>query len=450
MSTPRKLDSEVVVFWFRRDLRLMDNAGLSEALAQGYPVLPVFIFDREILSRLKDSNDRRVQFIHQQLMSMQEELKTHGSALLVETGSPEEVWRRLLNQFKIKSVYCNHDYEPYALARDESVQKLLAQQGVEFKTFKDQVIFEKSEVVKDDSGPYTVYTPYSRKWKATLTPKNLKAFESVERLDALVKWPGVITPSLSDLGFAESTFHYPTDQVNDQLIRKYADQRDRPEITGTSHLGLHLRFGTVSIRQLVRRALQLSDVWLSELIWREFFMQILWHFPHVGKSAFRKEYDKIKFRNDRAEFQAWCEGRTGYPLVDAGMRELNATGFMHNRVRMVAASFLVKHLLIDWRWGEAYFAEKLLDFDFAANNGNWQWVAGSGCDAAPYFRVFNPHLQEKKFDPQRVYIKRWVPEVDTPKYPEPIVDHAEARVRVLAAYGAGLGKKAPAPTRAKK
>lgn len=442
-----KLKSKVHVFWFRRDLRLRDNTALHAALMAGLPVVPLFIYDTDILSRLEDRDDKRVQFIHRSLEEMNEELKSLKSSLQVRHGKPLDVWKSLIQEFDIDTVYLNRDYEPYAIERDEAVRKLLKKAGVSFVSKKDQVIFDHDDVTKDDGKPYTVYTPYAKKWKATLNDEALKSHPSEKHLAQFAKLEAGRLPSLKEIGFEASEFQYPSPEIQRKLLVDYAKTRNTPSVLGTSRLGAHLRFGTISIRECVRIARDLSETWLNELIWREFFMQILFHFPHVAQGPFRNEYAAIKFRHDEKQFQAWCEGRTGYPIVDAGMRELNATGFMHNRVRMIAASFLVKHLLIEPKWGEAYFARKLLDFDLASNNGNWQWVAGTGCDAAPYFRVFSPEAQEKKFDSKRIYIKKWIPEFGTSAYPEPIVDHAMARARVLAAYNLGLGKKAPEPTR---
>ncbi len=444
----------VVVHWFRRDLRLEDNRGLARAFESELPVLPLFIFDEDILKHLEDKDDARVGFIHNTLSNIQSEMRKHGADLLCVHGRSREVWTKILDgdpsvlgelagEFEIAKVIVNGDYEPDALKRDAAIEKMLKAKGVSFEAFKDQVIFEKGEVTKDDGKPYTVYTPYSKKWRARFEaetsgparqrPLNLeKSSNSFERF---VRFKRDL-PTLAQMGFvANRTVEIPSNELDRDIVSKYGARRDFPAVAGTTHLGLHLRFGTLSIRRLVARAIELkSEVWLGELIWREFFMQILWHFPHVAEAAFRPEYDRISWRNNEAEFLAWCEGRTGYPLVDAGMRELNSTGFMHNRVRMVTASFLVKHLLVDWRWGEAYFARKLLDFEMSANNGNWQWVAGTGCDAAPYFRVFNPELQAKRFDPKNDYIRKWVPEFGTPKQLPPIVDHVQARARVLTAY----------------
>lgn len=429
------LDPSTAIFWFRRDLRLQDNAGLYHALKENKDVLPLFIFDSDILGKLEDPADRRVEFIHQSLRMLKEGLEQRGSSLLVIHGRPEDVFTSL----QPRAVYANHDYEPYAIKRDAEVRKIIESHGGTFHTFKDQVIFEKDEIVKDDGTPYTIFTPYSRKWKAALNKADLKSHPTESHFRHLNKTKPLPFPSLLEIGFVETQPRFPERVIRTSIVEKYNLQRDFPGIPGTTRLSVHLRFGTVSIRKLVQVALKKNETWLNELIWREFYHMILWHFPHVER-AFKPAYDKVSWRNDPEEFQAWCEGRTGYPIVDAGMRELNATGFMHNRVRMIAASFLTKHLLIDWRWGEAYFALKLLDFDLAANNGGWQWAAGCGCDAAPYFRVFNPYLQTEKFDPKREYIRKWVPEFESNTYPKPIVDHALARDRVLTAYKSALSE----------
>ncbi len=435
-SLPNELvTKDTTLFWFRRDLRLQDNAGLYHALKENNDVLPIFIFDSEILDKLEDKTDLRVAFIHQSITLMQKQLEEIGSSFLVFHGNPIEIFKELTP----KAIYTNHDYEPYAQQRDGSVKKILEEKGATLKTYKDQVIFEKDEVVKDDGKPYTVFTPYSRKWKSKLDDSTLKSYLTEKHFDNFKKTTPLPLPSLSDIGFQESTFQFPERLVKQSIIEQYEKQRNFPAISGTTKLSIHLRFGTVSIRKLAQLALKKNETWLNELIWRDFYHQILWHFPRVETKAFKPAYDKIEWRNNEKEFAAWCEGKTGYPIVDAGMRELNATGFMHNRVRMITASFLTKHLLIDWRWGEAYFAKKLLDFDLAANNGGWQWAASSGCDAAPYFRVFNPELQTEKFDPKLEYIKKWVPEVETDKYPKPIVEHKFARERVLKVYKEALG-----------
>lgn len=428
------IHNDTTLFWFRRDLRLQDNAGLYHALKENVNVLPVFIFDTEILDKLEEEKDARVDFIHQTIQLIKTELEALGSSLAVLHGNPIEIFKTLTP----KAIYTNHDYESYGLSRDNQVKKILEEKGSAFHSCKDIVIFEKDEIVKDDGSPYTVYTPYSKKWKTTLTAFHTKSYPVEKYSGNFLKLKPLPFPELHAIGFAKSDITFPERKIKQAVIEKYHLQRDIPGIDGTSRLSVHLRFGTVSIRKLVQVALKKNEKWLNELIWRDFYHMILWHFPHVVTKAFKPAYDQIDWRNNPDEFKAWCEGKTGYPIVDAGMRELNQTGYMHNRVRMIVASFLTKHLLIDWRWGEAYFAKKLLDFDLAANNGGWQWAAGSGCDAAPYFRVFNPYIQTEKFDPENKYIKKWVPELGTKEYPKPIVEHAFARDRVLAVYKAAL------------
>lgn len=431
--------SAVNIFWFRRDLRLDDNAGLYHALKDENPVLCLFIFDKAILHELEDKADARVTFIYQTICELHHELKKQGSALIVKYDMADKAWDEVLKEYEVKTVYTNHDYEPYAIKRDEAIGAKLKQHAIEFKTYKDQVIFEKGEVTKDDGRPYTVYTPYKNKWHQTLKPFYLNAYPVKKYLHNLYKHTGPAIPSLKSMGFEKSDREFPG-QHYENVIEDYKEKRDLPAIKGTSHIGLHLRFGTVSIRELARKANAYPEkTWLNELIWREFYMMILYYFPKTTDHAFRPEYDHIRWINNEKQFKAWCDGETGYPLVDAGMRELNTTGYMHNRVRMVVASFLSKDLLIDWRWGERYFARKLLDYEMASNVGGWQWAAGSGTDAAPYFRVFNPESQMKKFDPQLAYIKKWVPEyADFSKYPKPIVDHAFARERCLKAFKEAL------------
>ncbi len=431
---------KINIFWFRRDLRLHDNAGLYHALKSGSPVVPIFIFDTNILDEIDEKKDKRVEFIRDTLVNIQKELKEIKSGLCVFYGTPEESFEQLLSEYNIDIVFTNHDYEPYAIERDDEIKKLLQKKNIEFKTYKDQVIFEKDEVLKDDGKPYTVYTPYSKKWKDALTDFYMKPYPCTKYFKNFYKYTPTEIQSLGSIGFEEKNQEIPSDNPSDERIKNYSKTRDFPALEkGTSRLGIHLRFGTVSIREEVAKAKKLNNTFLNELIWREFYMSILWHFPHVGNhKAFKPAYDNIEWRNNEEEFQKWCQGQTGYPIVDAGMRQLNETGYMHNRARMITGSFLCKDLLIDWRWGEAYFAQKLLDYDLAANNGGWQWVSGSGCDSAPYFRIFNPELQAKKFDKDLKYIKKWVPEFQEFTYPKPIIDHSEARDRCLAAYKKAL------------
>jgi len=430
----------VNIFWFRRDLRLHDNAGLYHALKEAKPVVPVFIFDRNILDELEDRKDRRIEFIHAALHEIKQSLEKIESTLDVRYGFPNEIWKQLIKDYKIQNVYTNHDYEPYASERDTEVKDLLKINGISFHTYKDQVIFEKDEVVKDDGRTYTVFTPYSRKWGAIQNNFYFASYPNKKYFSNFLKQKSKQLPSLEAMNFKQAGQKFPSNKFRNEIIKNYKEQRDFPAIEGTSRLSVHLRFGTISIRELAREASKLNETFLNELIWRDFYQMILWHFPHIVGNSFKPEYDKIKWRNSEKEFEKWCKGETGYPIVDAGMRELNTTGFMHNRVRMIVASFLTKHLLIDWRWGEAYFAKKLLDFDLAANNGGWQWAAGSGCDAAPYFRIFNPYLQTKKFDPELKYVRKWVPEFEELTYPQPIVDHEFARKRCLEVYSKALKK----------
>jgi len=429
----------VSIFWFRRDLRLNDNRGLYQAFQSGRPVIPIFIFDSDILDNLEDNNDARVSFIHEAVNNIQRQLLAVGSTIDCRYGRPLDVFKALFKEYQVAEIFCNHDYEPYAQERDEEVMLLARQHGAVFNSFKDQVIFEKLEVAKDDGKPYTVFTPYSRKWKSKLASSDYEAYKTEKLLHQFLKQPARPIPSLKSMGFIPSALSFPSSDLDDELVRKYQQYRDLPAQSGTSRLGVHLRFGTVSIRELIRRSLLLSEVFLNELIWREFYQQILANFPQIGRGkSFKPAYDAIEWRNNESEFAAWCNGETGFPIIDAGIRELNHTGFMHNRVRMIVASFLSKDLLIDWRWGEAYFARKLLDYDFASNNGGWQWAAGSGCDAAPYFRVFNPQLQTLKFDKKFEYIRKWVPEFDQLTYVRPIVDHDFARKRCLQVYAKAL------------
>ena len=427
--------TSVNIFWFRRDLRLSDNTALFHALQEPVPVLPIFIFDTYILDRLEDHNDLRVNFIHQSLQEIHHQLFRYGSGLKIFHSTVLQSFKELLNEYELLNVFANHDYEPYAIQRDESVRLLLNEHGAALHTYKDQVIFEKDEIVKEDGKPYTVFTPYSKKWKATRTDIQLNEYPSEKYSSRFFQHTPTTLIGLDEIGFTAATTEYPSRMLNEALIRHYSERRDFPALEGTSKLGIHLRFGTVSIRELVKKAISLNETFLNELIWREFYQMILWHFPHVASGhSFKPAYDGLEWRNDEGQFAAWCAGKTGYPIVDAGMHELAQTGYMHNRVRMITASFLTKHLLIDWRWGEAWFARKLLDFDLASNNGGWQWAAGCGCDAAPYFRIFNPALQTKKFDPGLKYIRHWVPELEDFNYPQPIVNHEAARKRCLEVY----------------
>lgn len=433
------MSEKISIFWFRRDLRLEDNAGFYRALKSGNRVLPIFIFDTNILDKLENKDDLRVDFIFQTVLKLRSELEKLGSTLLLKHGTPKEIFSSLLNEKEnIAEVYTNTDYEPYATRRDAEISKLLKTKGVGFHSFKDIVIFEKDEVLKDNGTPYTVFTPYRTKWLAKLSQFYLSSYPCDKYVGNLLKIKSDKAMSLEEMGFHTSGKQVSEPVIDKEIIKNYDKTRDFPSVHGTTRLSMHLRFGTVSIRKLARIAQETNFTWLSELVWRDFYHMILWHFPESATKAFKPQYDQVKWRNNEREFEAWCNGETGYPIVDAGMRELNTTGFMHNRVRMIVASFLTKHLLIDWRWGEAYFAEKLMDYDMAANVGGWQWAASSGCDAAPYFRVFNPHLQTEKFDKDLKYIKKWVPEFQELTYARPIVDHAIARNRVLAAYKLAL------------
>ena len=428
--------NKVSICWFRRDLRLHDNAAIYHALKSGNKVVPVFIFDTNILDDLADKKDKRVQFIHDSLTKLQEQLIKLGSTLHVLNGTPIECFKQLMSQYNVSAVFTNKDYEPYAKQRDSEIKALLGEQKIPFNVYKDHVIFERDEVLKDDGTPYTVYTPYRKKWKAKLNDFYQKGYSSENYLGNLYQQEAIAIPTIQDIGFEITSYNIVPASLDKQVDEQYHEARDIPSAIGTTKLSVHLRFGTISIRQLVRGVK--NEKLLNELIWRDFYQMILWHFPHVVHQSFKPDYDNIEWRNSESDFEKWCKGETGYPIVDAGMRELNKTGYMHNRVRMIVASFLTKHLLIDWRWGEAYFAEKLLDFDLASNNGGWQWAAGSGCDAAPYFRVFNPYIQTKKFDSELKYIRKWVPELEDFNYPQPIIEHSFARERCLSTYKAAL------------
>lgn len=437
--------SKISIFWFRRDLRLRDNAGLYHALKSGTPVLPIFIFDKKILDHLPEE-DARVEFIHNTLTEMNTEFTKMGSSMDIRYGDPSKVWHSIMDDYDIEKVYTNRDYEPYAKKRDQEISELLVSNGISFIDYKDHVLFDNDEVLKADNTPYTVFTPYSKKWREKLDTRGegkdsyyLKAYPNEKYFASFVKMQKKYEiPSLRGMGFKEIQQDIPPDTVSSKLIANYQENRNFPAIDGTSKLGVHYRFGTVSIREKAQKAINLSSTYVNELIWRDFYSNILNHYPHVVKGSFREKYDKIEWRFEEEEYRKWCEGNTGYPIVDAGMRELNATGYMHNRVRMIVASFLTKHLMTDWRHGEAYFAQKLLDYDLASNNGGWQWAAGSGTDAAPYFRIFNPTSQMEKFDKDLKYVKKWVPEYGTSKYPKPMVDHKEARERCLRMYKEAL------------
>ncbi len=429
----------ITIFWFRRDLRLNDNHGLFHALKKEN-VLPVFIFDKQILKKVDNKNDLRINFIYQQLNVLKQKLEKNKSTLLVLYDSPLDAFKKINQKYEIQSVFFNRDYEPYAIDRDSKVTDFFSNQNIPVYTFKDQVIFDKDEVIKHDGSPYTVYTPYAKKWKEKFHQQKIKGYSSEKNLSNLYKTESLSIPSIQDIGFNPIDFDFPKQNIQSEIIYNYDKTRDIPSLDGTSKASVHLRFGTISIRKLIRTAAELNETFLNELIWREFYMMILWHFPQVTEQSFKKQYDKIEWRNNEKEFEAWCNGKTGYPFVDAGMRELNQTGYMHNRLRMITASFLTKHLLIDWRWGEAYFAQKLLDYELSSNNGGWQWAAGTGCDAAPYFRIFNPELQTQKFDPGLKYIKKWVPALESKEYPKPIVEHKFARERALKTYKQALNE----------
>lgn len=427
----------VAIFWFRRDLRLNDNKAFFKALEGAENVLPLFIFDEDILDPLP-RNDHRVEFIHHTLSEMDQLLRKQGSGILVRKGKPFDVFKELLGEYEIDAVYSNADHEPYGMERDEKIRALLASHGNGFYQELDHLVLGSNEALKSDGTPYTVFTPYSRRWKEVLESRHTAEFPSETLLKNCHKGEIDPVPSLEELGFEGSGMEMPVAIVDEDMIKGYNKTRDFPALNGTSRLGPHLRFGAMSIRQLVKMARELNETFLNELIWREFYAMILQHFPRVVKESFRPEYDRIEWRNNEQEFELWKQGKTGFPMVDAGMRQLAATGYMHNRLRMVTASFLTKHLLIDWRWGEAWFAEKLFDFELSSNNGGWQWSSGTGTDAAPYFRIFNPMEQRKKFDPNEEFIKKWIPEFGTLDYPEPIVDHKQARERCLAAYKKAL------------
>lgn len=434
------MDQPIAIHWYRRDLRIDDNASLYHALQSGYKVLPIFIFDKNILADLENKNDKRVSFIYDQVQRLKHELELIGSSLLVLYGLPIQVFDEIIMDYPITAVYTNHDYETYAQNRDTTIAAFLASKQITFHSYKDQVIFERDEITKDNNEPYTVFTPYSKKWKQKLNNFYLKPYPTEKYIDALFRSKSSSLFELNYMGFEYENYEATSTTLNETIALNYDKTRNLPGCEGTTKLSVHLRFGTISIRKLAAQAMALNETLLNELIWREFFMMILWHFPQTVSNCFKPQYDNIQWRKNEVDFKAWCNGQTGYPMVDAGMRQLNTTGWMHNRVRMVVASFLCKHLLIDWRQGEAYFAKKLLDYDLAQNVGNWQWAAGSGVDAAPYFRIFNPRLQQEKFDPKNMYVNKWVPEWQTLQYSQPIVQHEAARSRCLKVYKQGLNK----------
>lgn len=424
----------VTIFWFRRDLRIDDNHGLLQALRTRSSVVPIFIFDTDILDELP-RDDARVSFIHAELKFLNHELKSAGSALSVYHGRPREIFAELLREHTVSAVFCNEDYEPYAIKRDAEIRDLLAAKGIVFQAFKDQVRFAKDEIVRKEGEPYRMFTPYFRRWMAEFESHRIPSYTSRREMTPLPpSWMVRAVPELKDIGFKPSKIPLPELRMHGSVLKRYAAERDFPAAGAAAHAGAHLRFGTISVRQAMRAAEKISPAWLRELVWREFFSQLLYHFPKTVNEPFDQRFKKFPWRKSPADLERWKNGDTGYPLVDAGMRELHATGYMHNRVRMVTASFLTKHLLIDWREGERHFAAKLYDFELASNVGNWQWVAGCGCDAAPFFRIFNPAIQAKKFDPQGEYVRKWVPEHGTSKYPKPMVEHEFARRRALAAY----------------
>ena len=435
-----KKDKPVVnIFWMRRDLRLDDNTALYHVLKTRENVLPVYIYNPDILERLEVRPDFRVNFIYKTLAGIKESLEKLGSSLYIAHGRPQDVFKRMAEEYHICSVYANRDYEPYSVYRDIQVERFLKINKIEYHSYKDHVLFEKDELVKEDGKPYTVFTPYKNKFLEKFNKEMVRSLNTAQYFHNFIRIKPFPMMSIEMLGFEPLNIVFPSKALPQTLLEEYAANRDFPARNGTSKLSVHLRFGTISIRKVTALAVLYSDTFLSELIWRNFYSQILWYFPHVVTRAFKPIYDNIRWENNLDHFNAWCQGKTGYPMVDAGMRELNQTGFMHNRLRMVTASFLCKHLLIDWRWGETYFASKLDDYDLASNNGGWQWAAGSGCDAAPYFRIFNPELQAKKFDPENEYIRKWVPEFDTPEYFKPIIDHRFARERALKRYSEGMG-----------
>ena len=429
----------MVIFWFRRDLRLDDNHALFKALKSGYDVLPIFIFDSNITIKL-NQNDHRLNYINNVLDGLNKRLSENKKKIYTYKGDPIEIISKLIIKLKIKEIYLNKDYEPYAIDRDDKIEKLCVANNVSYNSFKDHVIFEEDQIVKKDGTPYVVYTPYSRKWIEKFQSNQLDSYPSELNLGGFVDSDKIREVNYL-MDFEKNIISPKTYNLNKDLIDKYEETRNFPALDSTSRIGVNLRFGTVSTRKIVKTSSERSNnTFLKELIWREFFIQILWHFPHTTEKSFKDKYERIEWRNDMDDFKLWCDGKTGYPIVDAGMNQLNKTGFMHNRLRMVVGSFLCKHLLIDWRLGEKYFADKLFDYEQASNVGNWQWVAGCGVDAAPYFRIFNPEEQQKKFDKELQFIKKWIPNYDKDNYINKIVDHKFARERCLNTYKKALNK----------
>ena len=430
---------EASIFWFRRDLRIDDNPGLYEALGNSKNVIPIFIFDTNIIDNLP-SDDNRIKFIWHSLSLLNERLKEVGSKLNVFKGNPLEVFKKIILKYRLTSVYVNRDYEKYSIKRDKEINNFLNENKIAFNASKDHVLFEPNEILKSDGTPYTVFTPYSKKWFEKFYSEKLPQYQIKKLVDNFFKTNYKPIISLSEIGFSNDEIEFEKFNLGDELIKNYNSKRDFPYLNSTSKIGPYLRFGLISVREVGGKTIEkkFDQSFLRQLIWRDFYIQIFFHFPDSENENFKPAYDKIIWLNEEEKFEKWCAGETGYPIVDAGMKELNATGFMHNRVRMIAASFLCKHLLIHWKKGESYFAKKLLDYEMASNVGNWQWVAGTGVDAAPYFRLFNPEIQMKKFDPQKVYIKKWLPKYDPENYLEPIIDHNYARERCLNAYKIAL------------
>ncbi len=432
------MENSISIFWFRRDLRLYDNKALHFALKGINPVLPLFIFDDNILKEL-DTDDRRVDFIYTQVLKLKKELQSIGSDIIVKIGNPIKVINEILSNYNVKSVFCNKDHEPYGIGRDKDIQKLLSKSGIEFIQYLDHLIADKNSVLKSDGKPYTVYTPFKNRFKQVISSSDYLDYVVIPYKNNFAQvLQSLKIPSIESIGFKSNNIKFPSSNIDFEIIQKYHNTRDIPSVEGTTKLGIHLRFGTISIRELYRNSVDLNEVFINELIWREFYAMILMHYPNVVFSSFKKQYDNIEWINNEVDFESWMNGETGYEIVDAGMRQLNETGYMHNRVRMITASFLTKHLLIDWRWGEAYFAKKLLDYELSSNNGGWQWCAGSGSDAAPYFRIFSPERQREKFDPKKEYIKMWIPNYDSNNYINKIVDHKNAIERCKEVYSRAI------------